>query len=139
MQLITLHLALHRRDSSDQFAPFIFSLPNEFNGHPLSWVTNDHTSTLKSNICHELLKLLPAGCLWQLRKIETRFWEDIEALRLYLVCIHYLYKHRSRDNHLSGLLQTQRSRVPYLPWADLSKEEEIADYVWAWLNGKAPR
>lgn len=87
VQLISLHLCLHRPqgdgESADAlFGPYIDVLPREFDSHPLTWsverrvLAKDNRDLVKYN----LLDLLPPSADSALRQIEQRFWDDWKAV-----------------------------------------------------------
>ena len=85
-QLISLHLCLYRpvdsQDSSDPlFGPYISTLPNNFDSHPLSWFCCDERLEAEA----QLLSLLPPSVMDSLQQLAGRFYADWQTICKYLV------------------------------------------------------
>jgi hypothetical protein len=85
-QLISLHLCLHRpvdsQGSSDPlFGPYISTLPNNFDFHPLTWFCHDKGREPES----QLLSSLPPSVLDSLQQLAGRFYIDWKTICQYLV------------------------------------------------------
>ncbi|KAJ3814270.1 SET domain-containing protein [Lentinula aff. lateritia] len=109
MQMISLHLLLHRplsgRESLDPlFGPYISTLPQNFDYHPLSW-------TIKRNIGPSL-DILPPDAFWALQDLSSKFRNDLAAV--------------------SSFILEATSKAPSEFVED--NESLVHDYLWAWLN-----
>lgn len=95
VQLISLHLALHRpkagEDSSDPlFGPYISILPRNFAFHPLTWLRK--RAHKLSSCVHDdlLLDLLPMSVMQDLSKVSDRFEADWKRASCYLPIQDYM-------------------------------------------------
>ncbi|VDB82967.1 unnamed protein product [Peniophora sp. CBMAI 1063] len=116
VQLISLHLCLHRpredEESADAlFGPYIDVLPRDFDSHPLTWsvqrrvLSDDNRDLVKYN----LLDLLPPSVDAALRQIESRFWNDWKAVE----ATSYLRDMPGETKELASIK---------------------FDFLWGWLN-----
>ncbi|KAF9005635.1 hypothetical protein BDQ17DRAFT_1240083 [Cyathus striatus] len=91
VQLISLHLSLHRPLASDVsndplFGPYISIMPRDFDDHPFTWFLKQRTSQSSlDNIQERILQILPAYILRDLSKMADRFYLDRNRVLLYLV------------------------------------------------------
>ncbi|KAF8628359.1 hypothetical protein AX15_003894 [Amanita polypyramis BW_CC] len=90
IQLISLHLALHRpkpdRDSSDPlFGPYISILPTDFAFHPLGWLRGQDHGLLSCVNAKTLLDMLPTSVMDNLNRLSDRFETDWKRVSGYLV------------------------------------------------------
>jgi hypothetical protein len=86
VQLISLHLCLHRpvdlQESSDPlFGPYISTLPDNFDCHPLTWFCQDKAQQAETR----LLFTLPPSVMDSLKQLAGRFYTDWETICQYLV------------------------------------------------------
>jgi hypothetical protein len=86
IQLISLHLYLYRpvdlQDSSDPlFGPYISTLPNNFDYHPLAWFCHDKAQKAET----QLLSALPPSAMDSLKQLAGRFYADWKTICQYLV------------------------------------------------------
>ncbi|KAJ3936859.1 MAG: hypothetical protein NXY57DRAFT_82908 [Lentinula lateritia] len=115
MQMISLHLLLHRplpdRESLDPlFGPYISTLPQNFDYHPLSWTT-------KRNIGPSL-DILPPDAFWALQDLSSKFRNDLAAVSSFV--------------HDHAHILEAASKAPSEFMED--NESLVHDYLWAWLN-----
>ena len=91
VQLISLHLALHRpkpgKDSLDPlFGPYISVLPGDFAFHPLSWLRGQGHGSLSRVHAKTLLDMLPISVMDSLNRLSDKFETDWKRVSGYLVC-----------------------------------------------------
>ena len=79
VQLISMHLALHRDKPDPTFGPYLTVLPRDFAFHPLFWIVESNASNTK------LVSLLPASVLKALYVLHRRFIGDLAAVVRYMV------------------------------------------------------
>ncbi|KAJ7582731.1 hypothetical protein C8J56DRAFT_792317 [Mycena floridula] len=79
IQLISLHLALHRHNSDPLFGPYISILPTDFAFHPLTWLVN-HQEHCSSHPEEELLQQIPLGTRDALDHLVSRFLTDYNTV-----------------------------------------------------------
>lgn len=74
-QAITLHLYLNWHNPLDPFAPYIKTLPQEFDDHPLSWVVKARDDPATSRYS-DLLSLLPPDANRKVMSVDARLRSD---------------------------------------------------------------
>ena len=84
-QLISLHLFLYRSVGSQcpsdyLFGPYISTLPNNFDFHPLTWFCRD-----KAQEPEIQLAALPPSVMDSLKQLAARFYTDWGTICQYLV------------------------------------------------------
>jgi hypothetical protein len=94
VQLISLHLALHRPKagecSSDPlFGAYISVLPEDFAFHPLTWLRKRVLGTLSVDHEKSLLNALPISVMKKLKDASAKFETDWKRVSDYLVCLYY--------------------------------------------------
>ncbi|KDQ14019.1 hypothetical protein BOTBODRAFT_33134 [Botryobasidium botryosum FD-172 SS1] len=107
-QITTLHLFLKYYEPSDRFNPYIASLPDKFDGHPLTWKIHSESKVcggVDKNVYILLLSLLPHSVERQLKDMKKRFWGDWNAL--------------------------QELSVPRI---EGKESPGLKTFLWAWLN-----
>ncbi|KAJ3896505.1 hypothetical protein GG344DRAFT_36468 [Lentinula edodes] len=115
MQMISLHLLLHRplpgRESLDPlFGPYISTLPQNFDYHPLSWTT-------KRNIGPSV-DILPPDASRALQDLSSKFRNDLAAVSLFV------------HDHPQILKAASKPPSEFME----DNESLVHDYLWAWLN-----
>ncbi|KAG2132498.1 uncharacterized protein EDB93DRAFT_1176375 [Suillus bovinus] len=117
-QMISLHLYINRphgsEDSLDShYGPYISTLPREFDSHPLTWIVQSKRGMETGGV--PLLKYLPSSVYASLVKLHDRFYQDWDAVRVYL---------QTANSYISSKYDA------YLDHNDVS----TSNYLWAWLN-----
>ncbi|KAF8654246.1 hypothetical protein AX16_003767 [Volvariella volvacea WC 439] len=89
VQLVSLHLFLHRPQagapSGDAlFGPYISTLPQDFDAHPLTWLTRQKLG-VENEPEVTLLKKIPESVRCDLEQIASKFDADWNACRAFLV------------------------------------------------------
>ncbi|THU90710.1 SET domain-containing protein, partial [Dendrothele bispora CBS 962.96] len=118
VQMVSLHLLLHRPEndqvSSDPlFGPYISTLPQDFDSHPLTRLLREGRG---------LLGLLPPSSATALERLASRFHSDLET-----VC-NYLHE------HLDVLQTSSRSDMPTTDMIQKDNDKFVSEYLWGWLN-----
>lgn len=108
VQLISLHLALHRPKtgacSSDPlFGAYISVLPEDFAFHPLTWLRKRVRGS--PSVDHEtsLLNALPQSVIKKLKDASDKFETDWKRVHDYLVCPYYPMDRVTCNSHSSEI------------------------------------
>ncbi|KAF8318622.1 uncharacterized protein EI90DRAFT_3133111 [Cantharellus anzutake] len=110
MQLLSMHLFLHREGENDSFSPFIASLPQSFDSHPVAWYARAQLQTdpTASMLPKELISRIPETASARITATHARYQHDIEQLPVQ-----------------KGNVELAKSRC--------STRSEEEDFLWSWL------
>ena len=114
VQLISLHLALHRPKagecSSDPlFGAYISVLPEDFTFHPLTWLRKRVHGTVDVDHETSLLNRLPLSVIRKLKDASDKFEADWKRVSDYLVCPYYPTDRVIGNSHSSEITRSYMS------------------------------
>jgi hypothetical protein len=86
-QLLTIHLALYRSEGGipscdPTFGPYINTLPDNFDSHPLTWLLNQRNGSVGDQES-QLLQNLPPSVQSLMDKVADRFLADKKVIYSY--------------------------------------------------------